>query len=124
MATCLSASDHACQILGEFVKRYVAHVNLEALCPGTVSLSKRDVAAQSRFNREAFMTPNVILDESFELPIYDRAYFQRNASIGTVVQFRASIISVERIDTKTMDRERNRLSAAWRASNNDHSRAH
>ena len=60
----------------------------------------------------------------FELFVHNSPDFQRNTLIGTVVQLRASIIGIERIDAETIDGESDRFPAAGRTGNYDHFGTH
>jgi len=120
MSTGKRPRDHTSQILSEAVQRDVSHLDLETLGACMVCLPESDIAAQRGLDCEALMIPNMGFNEYFELLVHNSPDFQRNTLVGTVVQLRASIIGIERIDTETIDRKSHRLPAAGRAGNYDH----
>jgi hypothetical protein len=65
-----------------------------------------------------------VLGSEEKLPVDYRAKFQRDALIGAVVKFCASVVRIGRIDAETIDGERNRFSAAGRNGHDNHSGAH
>jgi len=115
---------NALQILLEAVQRDVSHLDLETLGACMVRLMKCDVTPQRGFDREALVTPNVVFDEGFKLFVHNGPDFQRNTLIRAVVQLRASIIGIERIDAETIDGESYRFPTAGRTGNYDHFGTH
>jgi len=119
-----SPRDHTFQIFGEAVQRDVAHLDLKTLGACLVRLTKGDVTPQRGFDREALVIPNVVFDEGFKLFVHNGPDFQRNTLIRAVVQLRASIIGIERIDAETIDGESYRFPTAGRTGNYDHFGTH
>jgi hypothetical protein len=116
--------NNALQILLEAVERDVSHLDLETLGACMVSLPKGDIAAQRGLDCETLVIPDMAFNECFELFVHNSPDFQRNTLIGTVVQLRASIIGIERIDAETIDGESDRFPAAGRTGNYDHFGTH
>jgi hypothetical protein len=116
--------NNALQILLEAVERDVSHLDLETLGACMVCLPKGYIAAQRGLDCETLVIPDMAFNECFELFVHNSPDFQRNTLIGTVVQLRASIIGIERIDAETIDGESHRFPAAGRTGNYDHFGTH
>lgn len=99
-------------VQSEIAERHETHRRMESCAFCLRDLSKRDIAPEHGFKRAAHPPLDVIQHEGFKESVYVAAHYRWNTDMRTVVQCRGPVVCIEKVNTKSRNREGSRFASA------------